>query len=278
VAQKTDINQLRNNIDSLDKKLFRLLEDRLNIVKKIVTCKKKDNKDSLVMFPSREAKILQDIIKNNQTSYSQEAVTSIWRNVIFSSVQFQQNTTITVHCDKKNSDNFWLAREHFGSFSQINQVQQSNQVLSDLVDNKTNIGILSIQPNKDPWWTTFVHLSKQKNIHIFAKLPFISDPHIKTTTFAFSNTTPALTNSDISCWIIETKPTIRWISIQDIFNQLDCPITLIDQYDSSFLVSLSGFVSAETDPIINSFLEKSKTLLKRLVYIGGYALPEPTKT
>ena len=73
-----ELNLLRNEINNCDKQIMNILENRMNIAKKIGQVKAKNKMEVLCL--GREKKVLDNLISQNQLP--QEMITELW-NIIF---------------------------------------------------------------------------------------------------------------------------------------------------------------------------------------------------
>jgi len=97
---KSKLQSLRDNINSLDDKILDLLRERADIVTEIGRQKKSETD---VVDIKREQKVLGRLIQNSKTKYSKDSIVRIWRELFEASTKLQQGKRFGI--DTKRSIN-----------------------------------------------------------------------------------------------------------------------------------------------------------------------------
>ena len=84
------LDTLRGDINSLDDKILDLLKQRAEIVTEIGEQKK--SKTDIVDF-QREQKVLDRLLQNSKTKYSNDSIVRIWREIFQASTKLQENNS-----------------------------------------------------------------------------------------------------------------------------------------------------------------------------------------
>ena len=93
------LDTLRGDINSLDDKILDLLNQRSEIVTEIG--KQKKSKTNIVDI-KREQKVLDRLLQNSKTKYSQDSIVRIWREIFQASTKLQENNTSPINTNKPN--------------------------------------------------------------------------------------------------------------------------------------------------------------------------------
>jgi len=99
------LDTLRGDINSLDDKILDLLNQRSEIVTEIG--KQKKSKTNIVDI-KREQKVLDRLLQNSKTKYSQDTIVRIWREIFQASTKLQENNTSPINTKRSiNSINIY---------------------------------------------------------------------------------------------------------------------------------------------------------------------------
>ena len=90
--QPIDLNQLRERIDAIDKRLVELLNERAGIVVSVGETKR--DTDSPIYAPHREQQVLEHILAQNKGPLPDRAMEAIWRELMSGSFQLEQGMSI----------------------------------------------------------------------------------------------------------------------------------------------------------------------------------------
>ena len=74
------IDSLRDKIDSLDRQLLELLNERAKLANQIGIIKKKNNLP--IYMPNREAEVMRNVMSNNKGPLSEAAVRRLFERII----------------------------------------------------------------------------------------------------------------------------------------------------------------------------------------------------
>ena len=99
------LDTLRGDINSLDDKILDLLNQRSEIVTEIG--KQKKSKTNIVDI-KREQKVLDRLLQNSKTKYSQDSIVRIWREIFQASTKLQENNSSPINTKRSiNSINIY---------------------------------------------------------------------------------------------------------------------------------------------------------------------------
>jgi len=248
------LSQLRNNIDAIDDKIITLLKERMEIVKHVGEVKKETSASQSFIRAGREASMLRNLTKKADGIFPAQAIATIWRMIISTSLNCEQAMSIYAYNDKDHSC-YWHAREYFGTFLKIYPKIKADEVIDAVARNASAVGVLPLLDNSEnPWWVR--PQSEANNIYVFARIPFIlEDSPLFPPALAIANTSPEATEEDVSLFSITTKAGEK--KLQGIFadNRLEANI-ISRSGEENFLIEVNRFV-----PIGNKISKEIESLL-----------------
>ena len=172
----TTIPKLRKEIDTIDDRILDLLIERAGLVSEVGKLKPRDLGKSIIR-PGREAEMIRRVARKTKGPVSKAAVALIWRLIIASAINIEENAKVSALAVPGNRECYWLAREYFGAFTEMLQRPTIFEVLQDITDRTATVGVLPLMHTNAPrtWWS---RLTETKNPpHVFARVPFIRLAH-----------------------------------------------------------------------------------------------------
>ena len=136
------IKSKRNEIDSLDKKIIKLLNKRACLSRKIGSIKKKLKKD--IYAPDREKEIINNIKKINQGPLANESLGSIYREIMSSSFSLEKPLTIA-YLGPQATFTHQAALYKFGSEVSYNACKNITDIFLDVERNNSDYGVVPIE-------------------------------------------------------------------------------------------------------------------------------------
>jgi len=261
-----NLNQFRQQIDTIDNQIIDLLKDRIEIVKQVGEHKKKASMTQSFIRAGREANMLRDLTNKIDGKFPAGAIATIWRMIISSSLSTEQNMSIATFANEKDNSSYWRAREYFGSFLNIERYNCTDTVIKKIASGETAVGVLPL--DNEPWW---VRPKNEKNdIFIFARIPFIEEDSGIPASLAIANVMPEATDDDISLMSVTTKSTENDILKAFSDNNLTANIIANDK-NNNYLIEINKFFDT-TNPLIND-LEKALADKTKIRLMGAYAVP-----
>src|SRR5688500_13821143 len=168
----SDLEDLRRRIDGIDDRLQDLLIQRMEIVARVAASKRSAG-GVAAHQPAREAEIMRRLVSRNHGGLPPATLVRIWRELLAATTRAQGSFTIAVYAPPE-SQGFWdVARDHYGSHTQMLAYRSTGQVIHAVTDGQAAIGVLPMprEEDPDPWWRHL--LSTDDNApHVIARLPF----------------------------------------------------------------------------------------------------------
>lgn len=276
-----ELVKYRKSIDAIDDQMVGLLKQRASIVQEVGKLKHSQGQTGCYIRAGREADMLRRIwglFKDG--SFSPVAVAQIWRIIIGASTSMESDLRISVCAPDTDQTLFWLAREYFGTFVQVQRHPNVNRVIGDVVDGKAEVGILPSLEDQvhGKWWLTLAS-QQEKTPRIFAHVPFVASAREQNrhSSFAIARITPEATADDLTL-IVAKASDISIHRLTSAFNEVGLNAARIQFSDpqldgtQSHLLRVQGFV-VEGDLRLAALAEKLADSVFQWRVLGSYATP-----
>lgn len=133
---------LRRKVDSIDKKVIQLLSSRAEIAKIIARAKIK--KGQSVYSPDRESEVLRRIVSLNKGPLTSEALESIYREIMSSSLSLGKPLTVAYLGPEASFSNL-AALKRFGSQLDYIPSESINDVFQEVEKGDADYGVVPIE-------------------------------------------------------------------------------------------------------------------------------------
>ena len=138
----SDMAELRQRINDIDRRLVALLNERAAAALEIV--KVKDHEGLPVYAPDREASVLRGVASLSGGPLPASAITAIYREII-SSTRALQRVLVVTYLGPAGTFTHQAAREHFGTGVEYNPAETIEDVFNDVAKNKADVGVVPIE-------------------------------------------------------------------------------------------------------------------------------------
>lgn len=247
--KKEDLTELRKSIDTIDNQIIDLLKKRMDIVESVKKYKIKNFAGKNFIRSGREALMLRSLVEKSKDTFSPQAISTIWRMIISTSLSHEQNMSIISYVTRSHNTCYWLAREYYGAFSNIEKTDSIEYIIKNVVNENFALGILPlIDENKKPWWIR--PKNEENDIFIFASIPFVKNPiYDKEPVFAIANVKPENTGDDSS--IIAINSNLKKDQISILFKKENFDFKFIIETEPYYLIEVENFLEPNDIRIIN---------------------------
>jgi chorismate mutase-like protein len=283
---KDSLNNFRKEIDSIDDKLLELLAERSRVVQMVGKFKHAAGEKNSIIRPGREAAMIRRISNKGGGAFSKAAIAHLWRLIIASSITIEEDTRISALSPQQNTECYWLAREYFGAFTPIEKHASTSDVMRDVVERKSTVGVIPIwdENSPKPWWLRLTETEEPP--FVFAKLPFIKNaPSQRSPLVAMGYIAPEPTGDDQSLWVLKLAEQISFEDIEDLAKKtFGDDMKVVDQCRQvanptmhCYLIQAHDFI-AKDDKRVDKFLETAKATINKdlpveTYYLGSFASP-----
>ena len=163
---------LRQEIDTIDEQVHRLLMARGDIIDRLIQVKQTQEVGS-AFRPAREAEMMRRLVQRHRGILPLDTVESIWR-VIISTFTYVQ-APFSVHADISQGESAMRdsARFHFGFTVPYVSHFSASAAVEAVAKSKGDLALVSATASRSPWW---IALEAKGAPKIIARLPFVERP------------------------------------------------------------------------------------------------------
>ena len=255
-ANNKKLENFRQSIDEIDDQLIDLLLKRIEIVEKVGKHKKSSGEDGLFVRSGREGAMLQRIYDAfKETKFNATAAATMWRQLISGSIHHESPLSISVYAPSDNANLFWMAREYCGQCVPMQIASNAGSVVSDVKEDKVNIGVVPY-PDADATWWTLISQEHGNYPKIFAHTPAIINEHLPkhiSYGLAIGCLAPEPSGNDQSYFSLTLEETVSTSRLHSIFTDAGLEATFLNTTNQapfkSMLVRLEGFHDMESEAI-----------------------------
>lgn len=164
----TDLESLRKEIDDLDSELLRLLNKRMDVVRRVGELKKVNR--AVIYRPEREKAILDRLASLNEGLLNRSAIEAIFLEIFAVSRNIELPEKIT-YLGPEGSFTHQAAESRFGAMSDYLPVASISSVFDMVETDRARFGVVPIENNlQGVVQETFEGLTKT-NLNIVAEIP-----------------------------------------------------------------------------------------------------------
>ena len=168
--QADELARLRAEIDTLDDRLHDLLMRRAEVVSRMAQSRAKGA--TIPLRPGREARILRRLVARHGGPLPKGAIIRLWREIFASSSALQGKLTVAAYVSGPGTALARLAREHFGTATQIRNHPSSARALATVTSGEAALAVLPMpEESESPetaWWVSL----DAPRLQVIARLPF----------------------------------------------------------------------------------------------------------
>ena len=262
------LQDLRQEIDSIDEQVHRLLMQRSDIIDRLIAVKKTQEVGS-AFRPAREADMMRRLVERHRGILPLDTVEGIWRVIIATFTYVQ--APFSVHADLSTGESAMRdsARFHFGFTVPYVTHPSAAAVIEAVAASRGDLGIFRLDQGatSGAWWRT---LADRRRPKIIARLPFIERPDHPAGTPVFVISKP-LTDAAVRDVVLYAAQFERWHKgANEALTQLGGEVvaSAADTNGLSELIAVPGTVEPAQ---LRQALTKAGASLAQLAEIGSHA-------
>ena len=279
------LDDLRRQIDEIDRMLHDLLIRRSEVVERIGALKGSERSNGVVYLrPGREAVVLRRLIERHRGPLPKATLVRIWRELMSAYLKLQGPFSAAVYVPPGAASGYWdLARDHFGGLTPFEAHETTQRVLGAVIEGEASVGVLPLPAEDQPdhWWRLLM-TADTKVPRIVARLPFGApgtERGKRVEALVVGRIQPEETGRDRSLVAVETRGEIsratltaafRAEGLQAAFMVSGLPAGERGHY--LHLLELPLFL-AGADSRLARIAEKLGRDLQQVWLLGGYAEP-----
>lgn len=166
MEDQNNLDELRQQIDELDKKLIELLSARARVV--VDVGKHKRGTDTPIYAPHRERAVLERVLAENKGPLSNKTIEAIYRELMSGSFQIEQPLKIA-HLAPSGSFSHIAAIRHFGSSVECVGVPAIERVFREVASGHCSYGLVPYENSTSGSITDTLDAFQEHDITIYAE-------------------------------------------------------------------------------------------------------------
>src|SRR3954451_22723262 len=194
---------LRQEIDTIDEQVHRLLMARGDIIDRLIQVKQTQEIGS-AFRPAREAEMMRRLVQRHRGILPLDTVESIWR-VIISTFTYVQ-APFSVHADVSVGESAMRdsARFHFGFTVPFVAHFNAPAAVAAVAGSRGDLALVSATDTRTPWW---IALEPRGAPKIIARLPFVerADHPAALPVFVVSRVSDSAMVTEVEMWSVRVS-------------------------------------------------------------------------
>jgi chorismate mutase len=277
------LEDLRKEIDRIDRAIVGLLIERTDVVRAIGEVKGDRVDGRLAMRPAREAVILRRLVAQAGDRFPHRVLVRMWRELLAATTRQQTPVSLAVHAPEDNPSIWDLARDHFGSTTPIARSESAGQAIRAVSDGSAAIAVLPLPHDDEGWWLALIS-DQTDRLRVFGRLPFVAgrpgngeEPRA----LALGRLEPEPSGDDLGLLAIEADSGISrarlraMMAAADLAPEWQITWRPADPGQAVHLVEVGSLVR-EGDERLAALHGAAPGEVLRIVVVGGYPRPLPS--
>ena len=274
-----ELEELRREVDRLDRSMVELLADRLRVVREIARIKRTAAAGQPAIRPGREAVILRRLVDQAGERFPAGTLVRMWRELLAATTRAQAPLAVAA-CVPSGQPELWdLARDHFGATVPLQRTAAWGQALRLLADGTADLAVLPL-PGPDAAWWAHLPDAPDRPLRVVARLPFgPAGPQLEGAgAMVVGAIAPEPSGADCTLVAIATAAEAsRPVIVAALAAAGLAPRVLAVAHDREaepvlHLIELDGFLTPANPPLADVLRELGPLVL-RSTWLGGYARP-----
>lgn len=142
-----ELEQIRQQIDTLDKKLYELIKQRGELAIDVAKIKQQDA-NAQYYRPERESQVLRNIMNNNDSVLSDRAMAQIFRDIMTACLALQKQLTIA-YLGPEGTFCQMATEQHFGKAIESKAAESIDSVFHLVESGKAHYGVVPIENSSE---------------------------------------------------------------------------------------------------------------------------------
>jgi chorismate mutase len=282
-AAAPPLEDLRTEVDRIDRAILDLLIERTEVVRRIGAVKADHLNDRLAARPAREAVILRRLVASAGERIPRRVLVRMWRELLAANTRLQTPMSVSVFAGQQGFGTWDLARDHFGSATPMTRVDSVTQALRSVSDGSATVAVLPLPGDDDAWWLSLMS-DHHDRLRAFARLPFVASAGgdgEEASALALGRLEPEPSGEDLALLAIEAETGVSRGRLRDLLLGAGLePVWLASSRSSDppqtvHLVEVGSFIRAG-DERVALVLGAARGEVLRIVPVGGYPRPLPS--
>lgn len=161
------LNEIRANIDSIDKQLLELLNQRASLSKEVGIIKVQDK--SPVFKPRRESRLLDKLVSENPGPLPENHLRSIWREILSSSRALQRPQNVA-YLGPEGTFSYFAGVDYLGHSAKFYPCKDIPQIFEEVTSGSCDLGVVPLENSLQGTVGVSFDLFSRYNVNIQAEL------------------------------------------------------------------------------------------------------------
>jgi chorismate mutase/prephenate dehydratase len=282
-AVAAPLEDLRTEVDRIDRVILDLLIERTEVVRRIGVVKADRLNARLAARPAREAVILRRLAAAAGERFPRPVLVRMWRELLAATTRLQTPLSVSVFTPQQHGFRIWdLARDQFGSVTPMTRVDSATQALRSVSDGSAAVAVLPMPNDDEPWWLALISDHRDR-LGVFARLPFVTSAGgdgEEVSALALGRLEPEESGDDLALLAIEAESGVSRGRLRDLLLGAGLEPVWLAAWraagapEAVHLVEIGSFVR-EGDERVAEVLSAARGEILRIVPVGGYPRPLP---
>jgi chorismate mutase/prephenate dehydratase len=273
------LENLRAEIDRIDRALLELLIERTDVVRRIADLKQDQESGRLAVRPAREAQILRRLVADAGDRFPPAVLVRMWREMLAALTRLQAPLSVTVCAPPRGGLATWdLARDHFGSLTTMTRVDGTSQAVRAVVNRTSTVAVLPLPCEDESWWTALLS-DLPDRLRVFMRLPFVASGEGdggEARALAVGRAEIEPSGDDLGVLAIEANADISRGRLRDLLAAAGLEPTWLALHRSDLQVlhvAETASLALDGDPRLEQVRNGAPGEILRIVAVGGYPRP-----
>jgi chorismate mutase / prephenate dehydratase len=274
------LEDLRREIDRIDRAILDLLIERTDVVRAIGGIKGDRLDGRLAVRPAREAVILRRLVTEAGDRFPRPVLVRMWRELLAATTRLQTPVSVAVHVPDGSFGIWDLARDHFGSTTPVIRSESASQAIRAVSDGSSAVAVLPLPGDDDSWWLALLS-DRPDRLRVFGRLPFVAPGDGEGPgALALGRLIPEPSGDDLALLAIEAGAGTSRVRLRDLLAAGGLPTgwqstwRSADADEATHLIEVEGFVG-DGDERLAALQAAARGEVLRIVAVGGYPRPLP---
>lgn len=277
-AKTRPLEELRQDVDRIDRALVELLIERTQVVRRIGEVKGDRQNGRLAARPAREAVILRRLVALAGDRFPAAVLLRMWRELLAHTTRIQSPFSVAVFAPPGRLATWDLARDHFGSSTPMSRVESASQALRAVGDGSATVAVLPVPGDDDVWWGGLIS-DHHERVRVISRLPLLAaSGEDDARALALARLELEASGDDLTLVTIEAETGVSRARLRDLLAARGfAPLWLAAPRTAGLpealhLVEVDGFVD-EGDERLAELLSTAGGEILRIARIGSYPRP-----
>lgn len=278
------VEDLRQEIDSLDNRIHDMLMQRAELVVHIGEQKRRNNVQ--VVQPDREAVMLRRLLARHKGPLPKEAVVRIWRELVGAVSLLQTGLKVAVSVPEDQSSLvFWdMAKDYFSSVLPMHKAANPVAAISMVREGDATFAVVPWPSDEDasPWWRYLMDETGPQALRIMARLPLgdrsraAANPEFRALVVA--RVRYDTSGDDRSFLALQLDQSISRARLMDRAKDMGLTARSLYKHDGGdgrttfHLLEVDAYIAPE-DPKLTTLMQSLESVEGRCLCLGGYPTP-----